>query len=95
MLNQLKYIISFTVSNYSESKNLRGISAVWENNVLFLKYYFNGPITDENKEDAQDLGTGIISHFSNGFLEEVYVRIDYPKPLPKEFLLYENEANFK
>jgi hypothetical protein len=38
-----------------------------------------------------DIGAGIIANFSNGFLEEKYIRWDYPKPLPEEFLAYKKE----
>jgi hypothetical protein len=53
-----------------------------------LSFYFDGPISDEDLDEAYDIGAGIIAHFPDGLLEENYVRWDYPKPLPGKFLAY-------
>lgn len=70
--------------------NLRGISAYWENNTAIITFYFNGEINEFEREAASDLCTYIISHFPNAFLEEKYIRLDYPAQLPSHFLVFSN-----
>ena len=52
------------------------------NHKACLSFYFDGHISDEDLEDAYDIGAGVIAHFPDGLLEEKYIRLDYPKPLP-------------
>ncbi|MBA3816519.1 MAG: hypothetical protein H0X29_08390 [Parachlamydiaceae bacterium] len=79
------------------SPKLRGVTAKWENNKAKISFYFNGEISNIDEEAASDACTYIIAHFPEAFLEESFIRLDYPKPLPKDFLVYardeENEFN--
>lgn len=95
MQKQLTYLANFIIRNYSESPKLRGMAALWkeDSHIVYLTYYFDGQISDEDLEDACDFGAGIISHFSEGLLEEKYIRLDYPKPLPEKFLAYKREED--
>lgn len=68
--------------------NLRGITAYWEENTAKITFYFNGNISEIEKEEASDLCTYIISHFPNANLEEKYLRLDRPAPLPTRFLVF-------
>lgn len=85
MQKHLLYITKRIVHLYNESNKLRGITAFWreEDITACLCFYLDGPVSDKDIEDASDLATGIISHFPEGFLEEEYIRLDYPQPLPK------------
>jgi hypothetical protein len=73
------------------SAKIRAVTACWKGNIACLSFYFNGEITEEDLESASDICTYIISHFPNGLLEENYIRLDYPKPIPKNFLAYDKE----
>ena len=69
------------------------MTAFWrdEDHTACLSFYFDGPISEEDLEDAYDIGAGVIANFPNGFLEENYIRLDYPNPLPKKFLAYKRD----
>ena len=97
MQKQLTDMADFIVRNYSESTKLRGMTALWkeDNHTVCLTFYFDGQISDEDLEDAYDIGAGIIAHFPDGFLEEKYIRWDYPKPLPEKFLAYKKEEEIQ
>lgn len=86
----LKYLVDFIARNYSTSEKLRGMAAFWrdEDHTACLSFYFDGPVSEEDLEDAYDIGAGIIANFPDGLLEEKYIRLDHPKLLPKEFLAY-------
>lgn len=90
----LIYRVSFIVRNYSDSQKLRAVTAFWRNEdrKVCLSFYYDGLISDEDLEDAYDIGAGVIADFPNGLLEEKYIRLDYPKPLPSEFLAYKREG---
>ncbi|MBA3236862.1 MAG: hypothetical protein H0T62_00740 [Parachlamydiaceae bacterium] len=85
MQAHLLFITNRIVQLYNESNKLRGITAFWreDDETACLGFYLDGPVSDEDIEDASDLATGIISHFPEGFLEEEFFRLDYPQPLPE------------
>lgn len=87
---QLKEQVNFIAQRYSTSKKLRGITAFWreEDLTACLSYYFDGQFSDEDLEDAYDIGAGTIASLREGYLEEKYIILDYPNPLPEEFLAY-------
>ncbi len=76
------------------SNKLRGIRALWreKDHTACLSFYFNGPIREDDLEEIYDLAGGVIAHFPNGLLEEQYIRWDYPRPLPEQFLAYKRQG---
>lgn len=68
--------------------NLRGISGQWIEDTLYLKFYFNGEISEDDIEEAWEISTEIIAAFSDGFLNEECIRCDYPHPLPQQHLIF-------
>lgn len=90
---QLLYTTERLIRSDFKSSRLRGVTAFWRNedHTACISFYFDGPISDEDMDDASDICGGIIANFSNGFLEEKYIRLDYPKPLPEEHLAYKRE----
>lgn len=72
--------------------NLRGISAYWKSNIANIIFYFNGEINELEREEASELCTYVISHFPNALLEEKYVRLDSPIPLPSQYLVFPIEC---
>lgn len=89
----LVYYVNFIIKNYSDSQKLRAVTAFWkeEEHKVCLSFYFDGLISDDDLEDAYDIGAGVIANFPNGLLEEKYIRLDYPKPLPTQFLAYKRD----
>ncbi len=87
----LLYITQIEIKRLSSDK-IRAVTAYWKGNIACLSFYFNGEITEEDLESAFDTCTYIISHFPEGLLEENYIRLDYSKPIPKEFLAFEKET---
>lgn len=89
----LLYTTERLVRSDFKSQKLRCVTAFWRNedHTACLSFYFDGPISDEDIDDASDICGGIIANFSDGFLEEKYIRWDYPKPLPKEYLAYKRK----
>jgi hypothetical protein len=67
----------------SITNKIRGVITVWEDPTAHIYFYFDGEITEQDREDASDVCTYIIAHFPNGLLEENYIRMDYPEPLPE------------
>ncbi|WP_068469984.1 hypothetical protein [Candidatus Protochlamydia phocaeensis] len=79
----LIYITNLIVCRDLELPKLRAVKAKWreEDHTACISFYFDGAITEEEKEEASDICGGIIAHFPDGFLEENYIQWDYPKPL--------------
>lgn len=83
MQKHLLYLANLIVSENLETNRLRAVEAKWQDgNPILINYYFDGPISDEDKEMVWDMSGGIMSNF-DGLLEENYIRLDYPKPLPE------------
>ena len=89
----LIYQVNFVIKKYSDSKKLRAVTAFWEEkeHKVCLSFYFDGLISDDDLEDAYDIGAGVIANFPDGLLEEKYIRLDYPEPLPTQFLAYKRD----
>lgn len=71
------------------SPKFRGVTAHWRNKTAQISFYFDSEITEEERDAASDVCTYIIAHFPDGLLEENYIRLDHPNPLPKQNLAYE------
>lgn len=83
---QLLYLTKLEIEDIKCPK-LRGIYALWKGNTASISFYFNGEITDEERELASDACAEIIANFPDSLLEENYIRLDFPKPLPKDSLI--------
>ena len=93
MINLQKHLLYTTkrlIQSDFKSQKLRGTTAFWRNEdrTACVCFYFDGPISNEDIDDASDICGGIIANFPDGLLEESYIRWDFPKPLPQEFLAY-------
>lgn len=92
-MNIQKHVEHLTKISFKELNlnNLRGVTAQWKNeeNTLALSMYFDGEPTEEEKDDVSAICAEIIASFSDALMEENYMRWDYPKPLPTQFLAYQ------
>ncbi len=96
MIEKQKHLLYTTdrlIRSDFKSEKLRGVTAFWkdEDHTACIFFYFDGPISDEDIDDASDICGGIIANFPDGFLEEKYIRWDYPKPIPTQFLAYKRD----
>ena len=83
MQKHLLYITNLYVKDVSSK--IRAVKADWNDleNTVSIAIYFDGQASEEELEDFQEATTEIIAHCSNALLEENFIRLDYPKPLPE------------
>jgi hypothetical protein len=95
-MNMQKNLLDLTklIVGSINSPKIRGVEAVWKDieNTAMITFYLDGETTPEELEDFSIANSEIIAHCSNARLEENFIRLDYPKPLPKEFLAYKREG---
>lgn len=75
---------------------IRGITAKWKNeeNTAVISFFLDGEPTEDELEDASVSCTEIIAHFPDGFLEENFIRKDYPEILPESpFWVYRRDES--
>lgn len=68
---------------YLHLPKLRGVATDWIDNTAVIRFYFDGEPSEEDQEEASCICGEIIARFADGFLQEDYLRLDAPKPLPK------------
>lgn len=69
--------------------SLRGVSAQWIGDTIHLSFFFDGKITEDQREEAADIATEVIAQFSDGFLSEQFISLRPDEPLPNDpFLVY-------
>ncbi len=93
MQDYLQYLTELEI-NRAKSAKIRGVIAIWKEEIrtVSLSFYFDGEISDNDIDVASDISVYVIAHFSDGLLEESYVHLDYPKPLPESiFLAYKRK----
>lgn len=66
---------------------LRALYVDWDKELVYLYFYYDGEISEDDHESAECVATQIISHFSDHLLEIEILRIDYPRPLPNAGIL--------
>jgi|ERR1700722_10599254 len=62
--------------------SLRGVAVGWSDKTILLYFYNDGKITDEIFDCFSEIGTEIISDFSDALINDHIIRLDYPQPLP-------------
>lgn len=68
--------------NPIEWLSLRGVIANWEENTLFLKFYFYKKLTEIEEEETSVLASEIFAQFPEGYLHEEYIILPLDEPLP-------------
>ena len=64
---------------------LRLASMEWTRNTVDVYYYIDGPVSDDNEESVNLIGTYFDVDFDSGVLEKYsdhIMRVDYPEPVP-------------
>jgi len=93
MQEHLLYITGLIVRDISTLKKIRGVTAMWDEieNTAKITFYYDGEANEEEIEDFSVANAEIIAHCSNALLDEKFIRWDYPKPLPSQFLAYKKD----
>jgi hypothetical protein len=77
----------FSVTRYfsRDFPKLRGTTAFWDEKrkTVVVDLYFDGELSEDEHEEAEDLTTQIIGAFNDAFLDSQFIQWDDPKPLPK------------
>jgi hypothetical protein len=63
---------------------LRAVKIKWDEKVIYLYFFYDGEISEEDRESAECIATEVISNFSKHTLEVNILRWDYPKQIPNE-----------
>jgi hypothetical protein len=94
MQNHLTAITNWIISDL-RSEKIRAVDAVWkeENNTASLLFYLDGQVSEDELDDISVACAEIIAHCSNGLLEEKFIRLDYPSPLPNKILAYKKKED--
>lgn len=66
------------------SPALRSVRVNWDCTTVFLYFYYDGNISDEDNESAECIATEFISCYPEYQLEVEILRLDYPKPIPQK-----------
>ncbi len=65
------------------SPPLRAVRIKWDEKIIHLFFYYDGEISEEDRESAENIATEVIANFSEHVLEVNIQRLDYPKPIPE------------
>ncbi len=96
MQEQLLYLAKLRVNELDCIDKVRGVEAIWDEleDTAKITFYYDGQATEEELENFSVVNTEIIAQFSTALLEEKYIRLDYPKPLPlSDFWGYKSQEN--
>ena len=94
MQEQLTYLTNKFVKENAISTKIRGVTAQWKEETLttHISFYFDGEADENELELASDTCGEIIAHVPIGVMEEDYIRLDSPDPLPESsFWAYKRE----
>lgn len=86
--SRLNYVTQVFI-NPRALPSLRGVSSQWIGDTIHLSFFFDGEITEDQREEAADAATEIMAQFSKGFLSEKFISLQPHEPLPNDpFLVY-------
>ena len=75
-------------------EKLRGVIAKWieVTDTLHIIFYFDGELSEMEIEEASVASTEILASLPIAYLNEEYLRMDYPQPLPEgKFWVFRRE----
>lgn len=82
---RVKVLLSILFGLIGEvSPSLRAMRVKWDQKTIYLYFYYDGEISEEDRESAELIGTSIIANFSEHSLDVNILRLDYPKAIPAE-----------
>lgn len=66
------------------SPPLRAVRVNWDKDAVYLYFFYNGEISEEDRESAECVATEFISSYPEYNLEVRILRLDYPARIPNE-----------
>ncbi|MBS0615694.1 MAG: hypothetical protein JSR58_03985 [Verrucomicrobia bacterium] len=82
-LDRIRAILTMNRSLWGEvSPALRASKVSWDNESVFLFFYYDGEISEEDRESAECVATEFISSYPEYNLNVEIVRLDYPLAIP-------------
>jgi hypothetical protein len=67
---------------YETPESLRAAAIKIEDSVVYFYYYFNGEVSEDDQDTTSCVSTNALGGFSNVTCEELFIRKDFPEPLP-------------
>lgn len=64
--------------------SLRAVAISWDVDTLYLYFFCDGEISEDDQYSAECIGTEVIANFSDAQLSENILRWDFPKPIPQD-----------
>ena len=65
---------------------IRGITCGWIDNAITLKFLYDGPYSEDDEEDCEDVVTEIMSHFPEHQVELQMLELQAPESLKDQYL---------
>lgn len=82
-VNRTRILLSMMVALWGEvSSALRCVYVNWNEKKIQLYFFYDGEITEEDRESAECIATEMIANFPEHELEIDISRLDFPKPFP-------------
>lgn len=66
--------------------NIRGITVGWTSDQIDIIAYYNGTISDDDKEDIEVVNTEMVAKFYPTKITSECIRIDYPENIRNKHL---------
>ncbi len=66
------------------SSSLRAARIKWDNKKIYLFFFYEGEISEEDQDSAESAATEVMSDFPDYEFEVAILRLDYPLPIPSE-----------
>lgn len=67
---------------YEVFSQLRSVRITWDDEKMYLYFFYEGEISEEDHESAECIATQMIANFNYFLLEVEITRCDYPSPIP-------------
>src|ERR1700733_14322379 len=84
-IDRASALLSFNRALWGEvSPKLRCAKILWDKSTIRLFFYYDGDISEEDHESSECAATEVIADFPEHQLDVQIIRLDHPKPIPKE-----------
>ncbi len=82
--NRVNLILAMNRALWGEvSPALRAAKIKGDSDIIHLYFYYDGEISEDDRESAECVATEVIANFPEHALEIDILQWDYPKPIPQ------------
>jgi hypothetical protein len=83
--DRVKAILNMSRALWGEvSPALRSARVKWDDSAVYLYFFYDGKISEEDNESAECVATEFIASYPDHNLEVNIIRLDYPQKVPEE-----------